>query len=151
MIFGRFLGGPGRQNRPKSTKMASETCSICDAFSDLRFYRFSIDFRRVLGSKMTSEIDAFGVRIRSRRIWAETSKFGESITLFDVFPRSGASKIHQKSIEKRSWIQDPFRIAFRDSFRTISGRFWTPKRSQKGSGTELRGTPKNRLFSLPVL
>ena len=144
MIFERFLGGSwapkSSQNRqkwrPKRVRFAMRFRT--SVFID---FRSIPDAVWILDPKMASEINAFGVRIRSRRIWAETSKFGESTTLFHVFPRSGTSKTNQKSIEKRSWIRDTFWTPFWDHFRSQIRTILGP---QNG-----RETPQNRPKYLP--
>ena len=108
------------KNRQKSTLEGGQIW-ICFRTS------FLIDFGGVFASKMESEIEVFGVRSSVRRIWSETSKFGDSTTLLDVFRRSGALKIHQKSIKKRSKNEAGFATRFGPRFGTVFGRFWGPK------------------------
>ena len=63
--------------------------------------RCSIDF----GPFLDTCLNMFGVWDRVRQIFAETSKFDDSTTLLNVFWRSGALKIHPKSIRNGTEIK----------------------------------------------
>ena len=135
VVCGRFLGGSWA---PTSSRNRQKWHPKRVPFS-IRF-RTSvlIGFRCVLVPKMVSEIDVFGVRNRSRRIWAKTSKLGEGTTLPDAFSRSGTSKSKNRSAMDRN--EAGFETRFGPRFGTIFGRFWGPGREEKRSGIRVLGT-----------
>ena len=62
----------------------------------------------------------------------KTSEFDDSTAHFDDFPRSGPSKKHQKSMQKRVRIQHGFQPSSWSGFETILRSQNGPKWSQNG-------------------